>query len=182
MEPLFSPWQNTVARLTVLAIPACLIAIPLALMGWVRTPWVNRLGVQVSQPVQFDHRHHVRDDRIPCLYCHHWADRADFAGIPSTDTCMGCHTQIWTGSPLLALVRTSMATGRPIAWRRVHDLPDFAYFSHAPHVTRGVACEVCHGQVGDMAVVAKARSMDMGFCVSCHRDHGAPTHCSVCHR
>lgn len=138
-------------------------------MIWVRTPWVRHQNEPVDQPVQFDHRHHVQDDGINCVYCHSSVFRAANAGIPSTDKCMGCHSQIWSQSPNLDPVRRAYFSGMPIPWNKVHDLPDFVYFNHAIHVNKGVGCSSCHGRVDAMAQVYQAAPLTMGWCLDCHR-------------
>lgn len=170
MAALFPRWSNTALRVAILAVVAVLIGTPLALMAWVRSPYVTGQNDPIEQPVQFDHRHHVRDDGIDCRYCHDLVDRSPYAGIPSTETCMGCHNQIWNDSPLLEPVRRSYYENRPIRWRRVNDLPDFVYFNHSIHVNKGVGCVTCHGRVDLMARVYKAEPLTMGWCLGCHRE------------
>lgn len=170
MSAPFPRWANSLARTLVFSMVAAPVAIVLLLMAWVRTSYVTGVGMQIAQPIPFDHRHHVRDDGIDCLYCHAHAERSDWAGFPSTATCMGCHSQIWNESPLLAAVRESRWTDEPLVWRRVHDLPDHAFFSHQAHVNRGVGCESCHGRVDLMPAVHRAAPLTMGWCLSCHRD------------
>jgi hypothetical protein len=168
MSALFPRWSNTAYRLALLAL-ASLGPIGIAgAMVYVRTPWNTGSGDAVDQPVQFDHRHHVIDDGIDCIYCHTGAESSDYAGVPATDVCMGCHAQIWNESPLLETVRRSYFSGRAIPWNRVNDLPDFVYFNHAVHVQRGVGCVECHGRVDRMARVYKTQSLSMGFCLDCH--------------
>lgn len=140
------------------------------LMLYVRTPYNTGQYTQVDQPVEFDHRHHVVDDEIGCLYCHMGAETSRYAGVPSTDVCMGCHNQIWNDSPLLEPVRRSYFAQRPIPWNRVHDLGDFVYFHHGVHVQAGVGCVNCHGRVDLMARVAQTAPLTMGWCLECHRD------------
>src|SRR5262245_11939256 len=161
MSALFPRWTNTAYRL---ALGALLGAGPAALVGfmvYVRTPWNTGEGEATQQPVPFDHRHHALDDRIDCIYCHSGAEVSDYAGVPTSDVCMGCHSQVWQESPLLEPVRRSYFSGTPIAWNRVHDLPDFVYFSHAVHVQRGVGCASCHGRVDEMARVYPVQSLQM---------------------
>jgi hypothetical protein len=86
---------------------------------------------------------------------------------------MGCHAQIWNESPLLEVVRRSYFSGRPISWKRVHDLPDFVYFDHSVHIARGVPCERCHGDVGAMSRVTQVQPLTMNWCLDCHRDPAA---------
>jgi hypothetical protein len=170
LPALFPRWANTIARVLTASVVAAPVTLALLLMAWVRTAYVTGINMQIEQPIRFDHRHHVRDDGIDCLYCHVHAERSDWAGYPSTDTCMGCHSQVWNESPLLAPVRNSMWQGEPLVWRRVHDLPDHVHFTHRGHVNRGVGCESCHGRVDLMAAVYPVRWLSMGWCLGCHRD------------
>lgn len=169
MAPL-PRWSDSVLRLALLVGVAVVVGVPTLLMAWVRTPGERQVGVAVEQPIEFDHRHHVRDDGIQCLYCHYEAERGPMAGVPDTALCMGCHNQIWPDSPQTAPLRTSWALQRPIAWRRVTRVPDFVFFDHSAHVTIGVGCETCHGRVDTMAAVTKVEAMTMSWCVDCHRD------------
>src|SRR3954464_8360748 len=103
-----------------------------------RSPYVTYAGIARPQPAPFSHEHHVTALGIDCRYCHTSVETSTFAGIPATETCMSCHSQIWVNSPMLEPVRQSMRTNEPIRWNRVHDLPDYAYFNHAIHVKKGV--------------------------------------------
>lgn len=170
MPAPFPRWANTIARMLTSSLVALPVGVVLILSAWVRTPYVTGVGMQIEQPIRFDHRHHVRDDGIDCLYCHAHAEHSDWAGYPSTATCMGCHNQIWNDSPLLAAVRRSAWEDKPLAWRRVHDLPDHVHFPHSSHVARGIGCETCHGRVDRMAAVYPTRPLTMGWCLGCHRD------------
>jgi hypothetical protein len=136
----------------------------------VRTPYVTGEGAPIDQPVKFDHRHHVADDGIDCLYCHENATRSPHAGVPPTTRCMGCHSQIWVGSPEVEPVRTSFFEGRPIPWQRVNNLPKFVFFDHSVHLAKGVGCVECHGRVDQMAAVTQAEQLSMSWCLGCHRD------------
>jgi len=142
---------------------------PILLMAWVRTPYITGRGVPFDQPIAFDHRHHVRDDGIDCLYCHATAERDASAGIPTTALCLNCHNQIWNDSPLLEMVWRSYASHRPIRWVRVNRLPDFVFFNHAVHTSSGIGCETCHGRVDRMARVYQSAPLTMGWCLECHR-------------
>jgi predicted CXXCH cytochrome family protein len=168
--PLYPRWSNTVFRLALIALVLGAASIVIGPMIYVRTPYNTSQFVPWDQPVEFDHRHHVRDDGIECLYCHSAAERSANAGVPSTEVCMGCHAQIWNQSPLLEVVRRSYFSGTPINWKRVHDLPDFVYFDHSVHVTQGIDCVHCHGDVGRMPRVMQVQPLTMGWCVDCHRE------------
>jgi hypothetical protein len=170
VSALFPRWTDHVVRPSLVVVFGGLVAAPVALMVWVRTPYVTGQYNPRDQPVLFDHRHHVRDDGVGCEYCHYTARRSPFAGVPPTALCMGCHSQIWNDSPLLEPVRRSYFTGEPLRWRRVNALPDHVYFDHAAHVTRGVGCASCHGRVDLMAQVYQVAPLTMAWCLDCHRD------------
>jgi hypothetical protein len=170
MAPLFRPWANTFFRVSLAVLVGGVATLIGSLMVYARTPFATGQQDPVDQPVPFDHRHHVGDDRIDCRFCHTLVERSAIAGIPSTATCMGCHAQVWNKSPVLALVRESYFTDRPIPWVRVHRLPDFVYFNHAIHVAKGVGCVTCHGRVDRMAAVSQVATLTMGFCLDCHRE------------
>jgi hypothetical protein len=146
------------------------VAVPAALIGWVRSPIARGEHVVVRQPVPFDHRIHTFALRIDCRYCHVDAERDAWAGIPSTQQCVQCHNALWLASRDFLPVRRSLATGTPIPWARVTQLPDFVYFNHAAHVRKGVGCETCHGRVDRMRVVRQVAPLTMSWCVDCHRD------------
>ncbi|MFT3773129.1 MAG: cytochrome c3 family protein [Minicystis sp.] len=170
MAAVFPPWSNTAIRVAVVVIALGGFGALTAPMLWVRTTWVRNQNDAPDQPVEFDHRHHLRDDGIDCKYCHNTVYRAATAGIPSTDKCMGCHEQIWGPSPLLEMVRRSYFSGAPIPWNRVHKVPDFAYFNHAIHINKGFGCSTCHGRVDEMAAVYQVAPLSMGWCLDCHRN------------
>jgi Cytochrome c7 and related cytochrome c len=146
------------------------VALPTAFLVAVRTPFVTGEGRPIEQPIPFDHRHHVRDDGIDCRYCHDLVERTASAGVPPTERCLNCHSQIWSESPLLQRVWESRASDRPIPWRRVYRLPGFVYFDHSVHVSHGVGCFSCHGAVDGMARVYQAVPLTMRWCLDCHRD------------
>jgi len=133
------------------------------------SPQFYEVGYMPSQPVPYSHALHVGQLGMDCRYCHTTVESADFASIPSTQTCMNCHNQIRTESVRLLPVRESWATGQPIEWVKVHHLPDYARFSHAIHVNVGVGCESCHGRVDQMPVVWKSEPLSMSWCLDCHR-------------
>jgi hypothetical protein len=134
------------------------------------TPSDNRTAV--LQPIPFSHKHHVGDDGIDCRYCHTTVEKSSSAGMPSTRICLSCHSQLYKDAPLLAALRQSEASGKPIAWQRVHDLPDFVFFNHSVHVAKGVGCIECHGHVDQMPLTWRVASLDMQWCLACHRNPG----------
>jgi len=123
-----------------------------------------------EQPVQFSHKHHVGDDGIDCRYCHTTVEVAASAGLPPTKTCMNCHSQLFSTSPYLEPVRASWKNNQPLRWTRVHDLPDFVYFDHSIHVKKGVGCSTCHGRVDLMPAIWQVNSLQMEWCIACHRE------------
>jgi hypothetical protein len=170
MAALFPRWSNSAMKAALLTLAVGAATAIAAPMIYARTPFLRGQYFPVDQPVEFDHRHHVRDDGIDCRYCHRGVERTAWAGLPSTDVCVGCHGQVWRDSLLLEPVRRSYFSGQPIAWNRVHRLPDFAYFDHSIHVSKGVGCVECHGAVDEMARVYQVAPLKMGWCIECHRD------------
>jgi hypothetical protein len=167
---IFNRSTNALARITIWG--AVFI---LSLVAWMgsaltRSGYNTGQGVTIRQPVPFSHDHHVSGLGIDCRYCHTGVERTAFAGIPPSATCINCHKLIWNDSPLLEPVRESFRTGRPIEWARVHDLPDFVYFDHSIHIAKGVGCASCHGRIDHMALTAQAGSLQMEWCLDCHRD------------
>jgi hypothetical protein len=160
-------------RLSLALIPAVLIGGITVLMIFVRSPLFTGEGETITQPLQFDHRHHVADLGVDCRFCHLTVETAASAGYPPTEVCMSCHGQIWNQSPLLAPVRASHFRGTTLPWRRVHELPDFVYFNHSIHVNKGVGCVTCHGRVDQMPEVMQSAPLTMGWCIDCHRDPAA---------
>ncbi len=135
-----------------------------------RSPYVTRQGIAPEQPVPFSHQHHAAGLGIDCRYCHTSVENSSFAGIPPTKTCMNCHSQVWTNAPMLEPVRASYRDNKSLVWTRVHDLPDFVYFSHEIHVNKGVGCKSCHGPVDEMPLMYQQNSLQMEWCLDCHRD------------
>jgi hypothetical protein len=169
MAQIFHPSTNVVSKASIVAVVLAVPLLGIAGYGFNQTYGIA-LQVPQEQPVPFSHKHHVEDDGIDCRFCHSSVETSASAGMPSTSTCMSCHSQIWSDSPLLEPVRRSFESGTPIVWRRVHDLPDFAYFNHSIHVNKGIGCSTCHGQVDQMPLVAKEKDLTMGWCIDCHRN------------
>jgi hypothetical protein len=137
--------------------------------GITSSSYVTGAGTAIAQPVPFSHKHHVSGIGLDCRYCHTTVEESSFATIPPTETCMSCHSQIWVNSSMLEPVRASFRTGQPIAWTRVHDLPNFVYFDHSIHVRKGVGCATCHGRVDQMPLIWQVESLQMQWCLECHR-------------
>lgn len=147
----------------------------LAIGAWRMSPR-NAPYRAVAQPIPFSHKHHAGDDGIDCRYCHTSVEKSRYAGLPTTETCLTCHSQLYQDAPMLAPLRESERAGTPIAWTRVHDLPDFVYFDHSIHVAKGVACIECHGRVDQMPVTWRVASLEMQWCLACHRNPGPHLH------
>ena len=169
MNQIFHPSMNTIARLSIFGAVFVLIGVGLIINYVVRSPVMTQVNVAVEQPVPFSHLHHVRQLGLDCRYCHTSVEDSAFAGIPPTETCMTCHSQIWTEAALLEPVRASFRTGEPLQWNRVNNVSDFVYFNHSIHVNKGVGCETCHGQVDRMPLTWKSETLFMQWCLECHR-------------
>ncbi len=170
MPQIFHPSMNTISRVSIFgALFFVAGAVGLGAM-LVRSPYYTEAGVIREQPVPFYHKHHVGDIGIDCRYCHTSVEDSSYAGIPPTKTCMNCHGQLYTDSPVLEPVRESYRTGEPLEWTKVHDLADFAYFNHSIHVKKGFACETCHGPVNEMPLMWREHSLQMRWCLDCHRN------------
>jgi hypothetical protein len=171
---IFHHSTNTLAKLSIFGGLFVLVFAVWVLAEVNRSSYNTGQYIEVQQPVQFSHKHHVGDDGIDCRYCHTAVETAGSgsgsAGMPPTETCMNCHKQIWADSPYLEIVRQSWREQKPIQWTRVHDLPDFVYFNHGIHVAKGVGCTSCHGRVDEMPAVYQAASLQMEWCLACHRE------------
>ena len=165
--PRSANWASKASILAVLLVVASGLG---GLLNINRIHYVNQVNVPLNQPVPFSHKHHVTGMGIDCRYCHTTVETSAFAGIPPTETCMTCHSQIWTEAPILEPVRASYRDNTPIEWNRVHDLPDFVYFNHSIHISQGIGCQTCHGQVDQMPLTWKVNSLNMEWCLECHRD------------
>ncbi len=168
-EPLFPRWVD---RLRLLAGVA-LVLVPtylVAMVYYAGSPTTTDVGYSPKQPLPFSHAQHAGDLGIDCRYCHTTVSSAAFAAVPPTQTCMNCHERIAADSDKQVLVRESAASGKPIRWIKVHDLPDYAYFDHSAHVARGVGCASCHGRIDTMEQVTQVERLSMGWCLECHRN------------
>lgn len=169
MPQIFHPSTNTFSKVSIFGA-VFFIGGLLWIFGIIeRSPYVTQASVVREQPVPFSHRHHVSQLGIDCRYCHTSVEESNFAGIPSTKTCMTCHSQIHATAAMLEPVRESFRTEKSIEWVRVNDLPDFVYFNHSIHVKKGMACVTCHGPIGEMALTWRENSLNMEWCLSCHR-------------
>lgn len=170
MPQIFHPRINGLTRILLAGGGVAVVALAYVAYFLDRSPYSTGQGVIPEQPVPFSHEHHVGGLGIDCRYCHTGVDQSPFAGLPDTHTCMSCHSQLWTNAQMLAPVRESLKEDRPLQWIRVHQLPDFVYFDHRAHVTRGIGCESCHGRVDHMPLMRQAAPMTMQWCLGCHRN------------
>jgi hypothetical protein len=169
MAQIFDRSSNALTRASLLLSGLLIVVIALTLNELQRSPWVTRQGQRAAQPVPFSHKHHVQGLGLQCQYCHTSVEKSAYAGIPPTKTCINCHSQIWTNANLLEPVRESWATGESIKWTRVHDLPDYVFFNHSVHVNKGLGCSSCHGRVDEMPIMYKENTLQMEWCLNCHR-------------
>lgn len=169
MPAIFPRWTNNIPIAIGLLAPLLGASLIFAVWYWF-SPRYTDVGYRPQQPVPYSHKLHAGDMGIDCRYCHNTVEQAAHAAIPPTKTCMNCHSQVKTDSPLLRKVRESYETGESIEWIKVHQLPDYAYFAHAPHVAAGVGCASCHGRVDKMVVVEMKEPLSMGWCLECHRN------------
>lgn len=169
MAQIFHRSTNTLSRVSIYAAVFIAAGLLWLLMALDRSPYTTKQGLVLRQPVPFSHEHHVTGLGIDCRYCHTSVETSRFAGLPATSTCMNCHKRIWSDSEMLEPVRASFREQRPIAWTRVHDLPDFAYFDHSIHIAKGIGCVSCHGRVDRMSLMYQEAPLQMEWCIECHR-------------
>lgn len=170
MAQIFRPRSNSIARASLAGVVLLICA-----SGWILhavywSPWTTLEMTPLEQPVPFSHKHHVYGLGLDCRFCHTTVQKSSFAGMPSTETCMTCHSQIWKNAPLLAPVRKSLADNTPLRWNRVNQTPDFVFFDHSVHVNHGFGCVTCHGQLDQMPLTWKSHTLYMKWCLGCHRE------------
>jgi hypothetical protein len=170
MPQIFRRSANTLSKISLFGVLSLVGGLILFAMVLGRSSYVTRANEYIEQPIQFSHLHHVTDDGIDCRYCHTSVETSPFAGIPPTKTCMNCHSQLFATEPILEPVRASFRDDKPLHWTRVHDLPDFVYFNHSIHVKKGMGCETCHGRVDQMPLMQQVNTLQMDWCLNCHRN------------
>lgn len=169
MAQIFPPWTN---KLPLILLVAGMFVTVSAVAGvwYYFSPEYTDVGYRPLQPVPYSHKLHAGDLGIDCRYCHTSVETSAKANVPPTATCMNCHTMVLPESEKLLPIRESFATGRPVEWVRIHNIPDYAYFDHSAHVNAGVGCISCHGNVAEMVVVEQKEALSMGWCLDCHRN------------
>jgi len=170
MPQIFPRSANAIARASILAAILLIGGFLFFLDSFNRSNYQTGQSLFREQPVQFSHARHVAGNGIDCRYCHTGVEKSHFAGIPPVETCMTCHSQVLKEAPILEPVRNSFKTGAPLEWVRVHDLGDFVYFNHSIHVNKGVGCVTCHGQVNEMPLTWQENTLQMQWCLNCHRN------------
>jgi len=168
MAQVFHPLANALARTTIFGAVFIALGLLATIYAFSTSDYATQAHVVRAQPVEFSHQHHVGGLGIDCRYCHSTVDKQAFAGMPATEVCMSCHSQIWSDSPKLAKVRESFKTGKPLEWTRVTDVPDYVHFDHSIHVTKGIGCAECHGRVDRMQMMSREHSLHMKWCLDCH--------------
>jgi len=167
---IFGPRANLFTNIAIVGVAAAASCLIFLMWGLPMTSYATGVGFIPVQPVPFSHRHHVSGLGLDCRYCHSSVELASNAGMPPTETCMTCHSQLWTSAPMLAPVRQSLAEHKNIRWASVYTLPDYVFFDHSIHVAKGVGCTECHGPIGEMQMTWKATTLYMGWCLDCHRN------------
>lgn len=169
MAQIFPPRANTI-------FISVLVAMALGFGAWVlsapliqSSEYLTQVAFVREQPVPFSHAHHAGQLGIDCRYCHQSVEQSSYAGMPAASVCMHCHAQIWPTASLLQPVRDAYATGAPLAWSKVNRLPDYVFFNHSIHVSKGIGCASCHGDMTKMPLTVKAASLQMRWCLDCHR-------------
>lgn len=151
------------------------------------------VGYAPEQPIAFSHKLHAGEMKIDCQYCHTGVEKTRHAMIPSVSTCMNCHTVARKDSPEIEKLASYYNEGEALPWKRVHKVPDYAYFNHSVHVNKGIDCVSCHGDVDQMDVIRQVNSFTMASCLDCHRNahdklpniegiKKGPDNCFACHR
>ena len=205
MAQIFPPSADRHLRITLVLLACIVLALGLAGFAFVRSDRAWGVGIAAPQPIPYSHAIHAGQLGLDCRYCHAGVERAAGAGMPTAETCLGCHNAVWSVSAQFAPLRSALALGAPVVWSSVHRLPDHVRFHHGAHVSAGIGCGTCHGDVASMPRTVKAETMSMGWCLDCHRNpearapvraapEGTPvvehfgveipalTRCSTCHR
>ena len=170
MSQLFSKSANSLAKMSIIIGVFLLAGAGAVGALFYRSPYYTNQNVVRSQPVPFYHEHHVAGLGLDCRFCHYNVENAAYAGIPPTHVCMTCHSQVWTEAGVLEPVRESYRTGESIQWQKVHRLADYAYFNHSVHVNKGIGCASCHGQVDNISLMYQNETLQMSWCLECHRE------------
>lgn len=171
MSQLFQPRADAIFRFALWSVCVGAFGVLVVIESLAHSDWLTGRSIVEAQPTEFSHQHHAGELGIDCRYCHTTVETAAAAGMPPTYTCMTCHSQVWTGSRMLAPVRDSLSASIPLRWQRTGRLPEYVYFNHAVHVNNGVGCSSCHGEMTHkMQMTYQRNAFSMDFCVNCHRN------------
>jgi len=151
------------------------------------------VGYAPVQPIAYSHKLHAGTMRIDCKYCHTGVAVSPNAGVPPVSTCMNCHTVVRKNQPEIIKLTKYYEEGVALPWKRIHKVPDYAYFNHSVHINKGIDCVNCHGNIENLDVVQQISQFTMGACLDCHRNaktrlanvesvKNGPENCSACHR
>ena len=173
MAQIFAPRSTALFRFAIMLLTVGAVGAFFTAETVSRAHYVTGKDMVATQPVPFSHKHHVGEVGINCLFCHTSVLVSSTAGMPSTGTCMHCHSQLWTHAPMLEPVRHSWATGTPLRWTRVFWLPEYVYFNDSIHIAKGVGCSSCHGRMDRMNLTREAHVFTMDFCINCHTNPAA---------
>jgi len=168
MAQIFHRSTNTISRVSIYGAVILVAVLGYAVTVVNQTSYVTEVHNARPQPVPFSHKHHAGELGLDCRYCHTSVEVSSSAGMPPTQTCMTCHSQIWTNAAILEPVRASYRDSTPISWTRVNAVPDFVYFNHSIHVAKGVGCTTCHGPVAEMNITWRENTLYMRWCLECH--------------
>ncbi len=174
------------------------ITIFTAVAAMVITYYVGRaerdgVGYSPEQPIAFSHKLHAGTMKIDCQYCHIGVEKSRHALVPAVQTCMNCHTVARKDRPEIVKLTQYYEEGKALPWKRIHKVPDYAYFNHSIHINRGIDCSNCHGDVAGMEKIGQMNSFVMSSCLDCHRNahtklpelkniNNGPDNCFACHR
>lgn len=174
MGQLFPPGADWIVKWSMLGGAVTAVILVGVSSGLYWSPIVTDVNVAKDQPIPFSHHRHVTGNDIDCRYCHTTVETSNFAGIPTTETCMTCHSQILADQPMLEPIFESWSTGKPMEWTRLNDMPDFVYFDHSIHINKGIGCNHCHSndqsRIEEMRLTVKAQTHHMSWCLECHKD------------
>jgi nitrogen fixation-related uncharacterized protein len=166
---IFPKWTNHIPIVIVVAVVFLSIG-GVGFFWYYGSPKYTDVGYRPNQPIEYSHKVHAGDLGMDCRYCHTTVEISSSANVPPTQTCMNCHTLVKPESEKLAPLMTSWQTGKPLEWVRVHMLPDYAYFDHSAHISVGVGCFSCHGNVAEMEKVMQVEPLSMSWCLDCHKN------------
>jgi len=166
---LFPASSNIIVKWVIAALAITVATVVYSAYRGFRSDWWQGRNFAPAQPILFSHHHHTAELRIDCRVCHNSVESSAFAGMPATETCLSCHSGVFTDSPMLAPVIKSALSNKPIVWNRVYALPGYVYFNHSIHIAKGIGCTTCHGDIGEQRLTRKAQPLYMGWCLECHR-------------